>query len=73
LALATKHGADIVDYSTVDDVTDAIRDLTGGRGADSVIDAVGMDADGSFADTFLQTLKIQPDRMVALHQALGSV
>jgi threonine dehydrogenase-like Zn-dependent dehydrogenase len=73
LALAAKHGAQVIDYSAVDDVTDAVRDLTGGRGADSVIDAVGMDADGSFADKFLQTLKIQPDRMLALHQSLGSV
>ncbi|GAA2775627.1 hypothetical protein [Nonomuraea dietziae] len=29
------------------DVPDKIRDLTGGRGTDSVIDAVGMEAHGS--------------------------
>lgn len=72
LSLARQWGVEAIDYSSVDDVTDAVKELTGGRGADSVIDAVGMDADGSFADRFLQTLKLQPDRMVALHQALGS-
>ncbi len=73
LALAQKHGVEVIDYSRMDDITDAVKAETGGRGADSVIDAVGMDADGSKADRLLQTLKIQPDRMVALHQSLGSV
>jgi threonine dehydrogenase-like Zn-dependent dehydrogenase len=73
LAVAAAHGAEVIDYSQVDDVTDAVKAATGGRGADSVIDAVGMDADGFFADRFLQMLKLQPDRMVTLHQALGSV
>lgn len=73
LALAERHGAETVDYSAVDDVTAAVVELTGGRGADSVIEAVGMDADGSFAEKFLQAVKIQPDRFTALHQALASV
>ena len=30
----------------VDDVPEAVRELTGGRGTDSVIDAVGMEAHG---------------------------
>ncbi|HWB67471.1 MAG TPA: glutathione-dependent formaldehyde dehydrogenase, partial [Mycobacteriales bacterium] len=42
------------------------------RGADAVIDAVGMDADGSFADRLFQALKIQPDRFAALHASLAS-
>jgi threonine dehydrogenase-like Zn-dependent dehydrogenase len=54
-------------------VVETVREMTGGRGADSVIDAVGMDADGSLAEKMLQTVKVQPDRMAALHQALGSV
>ena len=32
---------------TSDDVADVVRELTGGRGADAVIDAVGMEAHGS--------------------------
>jgi threonine dehydrogenase-like Zn-dependent dehydrogenase len=73
LSLAQAHGAEVVNYHDVDDVPEVVKNLTDGRGADAVIDAVGMDADGSFADKLFQTLKIQPDRMVALHQALGSV
>ena len=73
LHLAAAHGAEVIDYRKVDEVTDAVKELTGGRGADSVIDAVGMDADGSFADKLLQRLKLQPDRMIALHQSMGSV
>lgn len=73
LKMALDHGAEVIDYSAVDDVVDAVKALTDGRGADSAIEAVGMDADGSFADRFLQTLKLQPDRMIALHHSLGSV
>ena len=47
LAMAARHGIETVDSSTVDDVTAAVRDLTDGRGADSAIDAVGMEAHGS--------------------------
>lgn len=72
LEMARKHGAETIDFSAVDDVVESIRDTTDGRGADAVIDAVGMDAEGSFADKLWQTLKVQPDRMVALHQSLGS-
>ena len=73
LADAAAHGATVIDYSAVDDVVDAVHELTGGRGADSVIEAVGSDADSGFAAKFLALTKIQPDRLTALHQALGSV
>jgi threonine dehydrogenase-like Zn-dependent dehydrogenase len=47
LALAAKYGVTTVDLRDPSDVGDAIRDLTDGRGTDSVIDAVGMEAHGS--------------------------
>lgn len=48
LARASARGIRTVDFSAVDtSVGDAIRELTGGRGTDSVIDAVGMEAHGS--------------------------
>jgi len=47
LAMARRHGIEVVDAASVDDVTGAIRDLTDGRGTDSAIDAVGMEAHGS--------------------------
>lgn len=47
LARARSRGLETIDLSAVDDVGDAVRELTAGRGADSVIDAVGMEAHGS--------------------------
>lgn len=47
LAMARRHGVEVVDSRTVDDVGAAIRDLTDGHGTDSAIDAVGMEAHGS--------------------------
>lgn len=56
-----------------DDLGERVRAMTGGRGADSVIDAVGMDATGSALDSALQTAKLQPDRLVALKASLDTV
>ncbi|MEB3371389.1 zinc-dependent alcohol dehydrogenase [Saccharopolyspora mangrovi] len=47
LDMASRNGVRTVDASAHDDVTEVVRDLTDGRGADSVIDAVGMEAHGS--------------------------
>src|SRR3954470_7098116 len=47
LDLARRHGVEVIDASNGEDVVSAIRDRTDGRGADSVIDAVGMEAHGA--------------------------
>jgi len=47
LDLARQWDVEVVDTSSVDDVPQAILDLTGGRGADGTVDAVGMEAHGS--------------------------
>ena len=47
LQRARDRGVTTVDLRDVDDVAAAVRDLTAGRGADAVIDAVGMEAHGS--------------------------
>ncbi len=44
-AMAERHGIETFDLS--DDVVERLVDLTDGRGADSVVDAVGMEAHGS--------------------------
>ena len=44
---ARRNGVEVVDASATDDVPAEIREMTGGRGPDSVIDAVGMEAHGS--------------------------
>ncbi|WP_214103599.1 zinc-dependent alcohol dehydrogenase [Acrocarpospora catenulata] len=56
LAMARRHGAETVDARSVESVPEAIRQLTGGRGTDSVIDAVGMEAQGSPMAKLTQTL-----------------
>ncbi|MEV8376494.1 zinc-dependent alcohol dehydrogenase [Kribbella sp. NPDC056861] len=45
LSRSQARGVEVLEYS--DQVADHVRDLTGGRGPDSVIDAVGMEAHGS--------------------------
>ena len=44
-AMAERHGA--LAYDLTDTVLDELRDLTDGRGADSVVDAVGLEAHGN--------------------------
>ena len=49
------RGIEVVDLREhEDDLGDVIRDMTGGRGPDSVLDAVGMEAHGSPGTTFVQ-------------------
>ncbi|MDP4510822.1 zinc-dependent alcohol dehydrogenase [Nonomuraea turcica] len=87
LAMARRHGIEIVDASEVHNVPEEIRYRTSGRGTDSVIDAVGMEAHGSPAAKLAQTLTgLLPDavaaplmsnagvdRLAALNQAIDSV
>jgi threonine dehydrogenase-like Zn-dependent dehydrogenase len=47
LGLASEWAFETVDLNAVDDVSQALIDLTGGRGPDAVIEAVGMEAHGS--------------------------
>ena len=47
LAMAERHGITTLDLRGSDDLPAAVRELTDGRGPDSVIDAVGMEAHGS--------------------------
>ena len=47
LEMARRHGIEVIDQGQVDDVPAAIMEMTHGRGADGVVDAVGMEAHGS--------------------------
>jgi threonine dehydrogenase-like Zn-dependent dehydrogenase len=49
LERASARGAEVVNFDEVDDLGDTIREMTGGRGPDAVVDAVGMEAHGSTA------------------------
>jgi threonine dehydrogenase-like Zn-dependent dehydrogenase len=61
------RGIEVVDLNDhEDDLGDVIRDMTDGRGPDSVIDAVGMEAHGSPAGKLAQTVaSFLPDALEA--------
>jgi threonine dehydrogenase-like Zn-dependent dehydrogenase len=62
LARSRAHGVHTIDVTAVGDVAAAVRELTGGRGPDSVIDAVGMEAHGAPGGKLAQTIAgLMPD------------
>lgn len=69
-------GAEVINYETNKNVMEAIKDRTGGRGPDAVIDAVGMEAHGSglmgFYDRAKQSIRLESDRPTALREAIQS-
>jgi threonine dehydrogenase-like Zn-dependent dehydrogenase len=66
LARARQRGIEVLDLKGVDNLGDAIRDMTDGRGPDSVIDAVGMEAHGSpLAQLAQQVTGFLPDAIAA--------
>jgi len=71
----TIRNTEILDYSD-EDVFDQLKDITGGRGPDACIDAVGMEAHGTFVDAMLdrvkQAMKLQFDRAHVLRQVIHS-
>ncbi len=75
LAMAREHaGAETLDYAETDSVLEALKEMTGGRGPDACIDAVGMEAHGTGIDyaydRVKQTLRLETDRGSALRQAI---
>ena len=73
MARAHAGATDILDYGKVD-VTEALLELTGGRGPDACIDAVGMEAHGHglvhLYDRVKQGLMLESDRPLALREAI---
>lgn len=74
LHLARFHaGAETIDY-TQENVLERLKELTGGRGPDSCIDAVGMEAHGTGVgyayDRVKQALRLETDRGTALREAI---
>ncbi len=84
--LAARHGVDVLRWDDTDD-PETILTMTDGRGADSVIDAVGMEAHGSLPAKLAHSLlryvpdavaepmmrKAGVDRLAALHRSIESV
>jgi len=74
LTMAQKHGnAEILNYEEVD-IQEALKEMTGGRGPDRCIDAVGMEAHSPgidyVYDRVKQTLRLETDRPIVLRQAI---
>jgi threonine dehydrogenase-like Zn-dependent dehydrogenase len=66
LEMARRHGIEVLHRTEVKDLGSAIREMTDGRGPDSVIDAVGMEAHGSPGAEFAQRMtKFLPDALAA--------
>ena len=65
-----------LDYEEVDSVPEALKELTGGRGPDACIDAVGMEAHHHGAlyayDRVKQALRQETERPFALREAIMS-
>jgi threonine dehydrogenase-like Zn-dependent dehydrogenase len=62
LEMARRHGIEVLDVSSNGGVAAEVRELTDGRGTDSVIDAVGMEAHGNSIAKAAQTLVgLMPD------------
>ncbi len=74
LQMAKEHGqAEVLNYQDVD-VFEALKELTGGRGPDACIDAVGMEAHGTAIDAIYDRVKqavwLETDRLHVLRQAI---
>jgi threonine dehydrogenase-like Zn-dependent dehydrogenase len=67
LERARSRGVDVIDLNNDDaDAADLVRDVTDGRGADSVIDAVGMEAHGAPGTKLVQQIAgMLPDALAA--------
>ena len=75
LRMAEEHTkAETINYEEVDSVLDVLKELTGGRGPDACIDAVGMEAHSPGLqykyDRAKQMMRLENDRPIALRQAI---
>jgi threonine dehydrogenase-like Zn-dependent dehydrogenase len=74
LKMAQDGGAQTINYEEDGDLIEHLKQITGGRGPDSVMDAVGMEAHGTgishLYDKVAETLKMETERATALRQAI---
>ncbi len=74
LERVARRGAETLDLDAIDDVAERVRELTGGRGADSVLEAVGMEAHGSpVAEALQKSLRLLPKKLQQLMMTNMSV
>jgi threonine dehydrogenase-like Zn-dependent dehydrogenase len=87
LEMARRHGIEVLDSNDVDDVAETLIEMTGGRGPDGIVDAVGMEAHdsplgkaahavvGALPDVVAKPMtdKMAIDRLGALRTAVKAV
>jgi threonine dehydrogenase-like Zn-dependent dehydrogenase len=73
LRMAREAGAETIDYEETS-VQEALREMTGGRGPDACIDAVGMEGHATgpsyLYDRVKQAMMLETDRPIALREAI---
>ncbi|MEG4283556.1 zinc-dependent alcohol dehydrogenase [Microcoleus sp. A006_D1] len=73
LQMAAAAKAEIINYEEMD-AGEAVTEMTGGRGPDACIDAVGMEAHGTGLDALYdkakQAVRLESDRPTALRQVI---
>jgi threonine dehydrogenase-like Zn-dependent dehydrogenase len=75
MALNRAGATDIINFADDPDVVEQLKELTGGRGPDAIIDAVGMEATHGHAamhaaDRMKQATRSESDRGMALRDAI---
>ena len=74
LRMAEEGGAETINYEVVEDVVQTLKNMTGNRGPDSCMDAVGMEAFGHtlpfLVDRAKQAMKLSTDRPNVLRQCI---
>ena len=68
MVMAEQAGATTI--SANENIYEALKEITGGRGPDSCIDAVGMEAHGSVYDSVKHSMRLESDRPTVLRQAM---
>ncbi|MHB1133036.1 MAG: zinc-dependent alcohol dehydrogenase [Chloroflexota bacterium] len=69
-----RSGAEVINYEEVESVIETLKELTGGRGPDACIDAVGMESHapglhGAY-DRTKQAVRLETDRANALRESI---
>ncbi len=76
LRMAEQNGADTLNYMLQGDTVEELKEMTGGRGPDACIDAVGMEAHGTRIDYYYDrakhAMRLETDRPHALREAIMS-
>lgn len=73
MRMAAESGAEVLGFDEIN-ILEALKEMTGGRGPDACIDAVGMEARGHgpeyLYDRTMQAMRMEFDRPIALREAI---